>query len=69
MKRRIFKYAHDEADDAIFHRSKNGEVRLFAFMRRGYLPSFSVRHAGRQSTRRNGCDMYVLLAHTPYHVS
>ena len=40
-----------------FHRSKNGEVRLFAFMRKGYLPSFSGRHAGRQSARRNGYEL------------
>ena len=40
MMRETFKYALDEADDAIFHRSKNGEVRLYAFMRRGIYVVF-----------------------------
>ena len=34
MMSETFKYVYDEADDAIFHRSNNGEVRLCAFMRR-----------------------------------
>ena len=55
--REILKYVHDEADDAnFFHRPKNGEVRLLAFMRRGIYLSFSGRHAGRQNASRNGCE-------------
>ena len=66
----ILRYVHDEADDAnFFHRPKNGEVRLFAFMRRGvYLLFLEGMLAGKM---RGGMDAnnYVLFVHTPYHVS
>ena len=52
-----------------FHRPKNGEVRLLAFMRRDiYLLFLEGMLAGKMWEGMDA-NNYVLFVHTPYHVS